>query len=103
MPQTEIEIHFSQMKGLSRELQDIAKNLRQTVDISGLETISRTKAAWISVHADDFVRKEGKLFEKIGETAANLNAISTEIFEKAEKIYKSEQQNTLAARIRSYL
>ena len=103
MPQTEMEIHFNQMKELSEELQRAAENLKQAVDTGGMETVSETKAAWISDNADIFAGKEVRLFERIWETAMNLSEISTEIYEKARQIYELEQRNTLIARIRNYL
>lgn len=102
MSQSEIEIHFDQMKSLSEELLKVADELKQMVDTEGMETVSKTKAAWISANADIFVGKEVKLFRGVEETAVNLKEISREIYDKAEKIYELEQWNTLTARARSY-
>lgn len=102
MPQTEIEVHFEQMKELSEELLKIAEELNQTVDTAGMEIVSKTKAAWISENADTFVGKEVKLFERIGKTAMNFNDLSGEIYDKAKQIYELEQWNTLTAKARSY-
>lgn len=102
MPQTEIEVHFSQMKVLSQELQDVAERLKRTADILGMESISEIRKAWESVYTDRFIKKEIKLLEKIGETAVDLGDISVEICDKAKRLYESEQKNALAAKIRSY-
>lgn len=102
MPQTEIEIHFEQMKGLSEGLSQTAEGLRQTVDTVGMETLSEIKTAWISANADIFAGKEVKLLEKIREISLNLSSLSEEIYEKAEQIYEMEQRNALLARLRRY-
>ncbi|MBD5500125.1 MAG: hypothetical protein HDR10_02810 [Lachnospiraceae bacterium] len=102
MLQTEIEVHFDQMKALSEELLKIGEELRQTVDVEGMEIVSKTKSAWISVNADTFVGKEVKVFEKVSKTAMNFQDLSTEIYNKANQIYESEKWNALMARARSY-
>lgn len=103
MPQAEIEIQFEQMKELAEKLSGTAGELRQVVDNKGMETLSKTKAAWISENADIFIGKEVKLFESISETAMNLKSLSEEICEKAKLIYEMEQRNTLMAKIRIYI
>ncbi|MGN1179754.1 MAG: hypothetical protein ACI4SD_00970 [Suilimivivens sp.] len=102
MPQTEIEIHFEQMKGLSQALSQTAEGLRQTIDTMGMETLSGTKAAWISANADIFAGKEVRIFERITEISMNLSGLSEEVYEKAKQIYELEQRNALMAKARRY-
>ncbi|MGN0377375.1 MAG: hypothetical protein ACI4ED_07045 [Suilimivivens sp.] len=102
MSQAEIEIHFEQMKGLSEGLSQTAEGLRQTIDTMGMETLSGTKAAWISANADIFAGKEVRLFERLTDISLNLSSLSKEIYEKAEQIYELEQRNALMARARRY-
>lgn len=100
---TEIEIQFDRMKEMGESLKQTAENLRQLADTMGMETIAKTKAAWISENADTFAGKEIRLMEKVSKTAYELNKIAEEILEKADRLYELEGWNTLTARIRSYL
>lgn len=100
---TEIEIQFDRMKEMGESLKQTAENLRQLADTMGMETIAKTKAAWISENADTFAGKEIRLMEKVSGTAYELNKIAEEILEKADRLYELEGWNTLTARIRSYL
>lgn len=100
---TEIEIQFDRMKEMGESLKQTAENLRQLADTMGMETIAKTKAAWISENADTFAGKEIRLMEKVSGTAYELNKIAEEILENADRLYELEGWNTLTARIRSYL
>lgn len=103
MPSTEIEIQFENMKRLGDILKQSAEQLRQLTDTMGMETIAKTKAAWISENADTFAGKEVKVMEKISKTAYELDEIAEEILHKANRLYEAESWNTLTARLRSYL
>lgn len=100
---TEIEIQFEQLKEMGEFLRQTAGGLQQLADTVGTETISKTKAAWISENADIFAGKEIRLMEKISGAAYELNKIAEEILKKADRLYELEGWNTLTARIRSYL
>ena len=103
MSSARIEIQFEKMKETGDTLKQAAENLRQLADTMGMETIAKTKAAWISENADTFAGKEIRLMEKVSGTAYELNKIAEEILEKADRLYELEGWNTLTARIRSYL
>lgn len=103
MSSTEIEIQFEKMKRMGESLRQTAEGLQQLADTMGMETIAKTKAAWISENADIFAGKEVGVMEKISGTAYELNKMAQEILEKADRLYELEGWNTLTARIRSYL
>ena len=100
---TEIEVQFEKMKETGECLKQTAESLQQLADTMGMETIAKTKAAWISENADIFAGKEIKLMEQVSKSAYELNKTAEEILERAERLYELEGCNTLTARFRSYL
>lgn len=102
MSQTEIDIHFEQMKLLSEELSQTAENLIKAVNTTGMEALSGTKASWISPNADIFAGKEIRLMERMEAASDNLKSLAGEVLKKAEQIYALEQRNALTARARRY-
>ena len=102
MSLTEIEIHFERMKELSGSLTQTAAGLYGIVDTAGISAAAQIKAAWTGSNADAFARKEVRILEQIRESARRLEALSVQIEEKAEQIYRLETWNALTDRARSY-
>ena len=95
MAEAFMEINFKEVQRLTEEMKSTAEKIRRETDLTGMEILSATKAAWISSNADIFAGKEVKVLERIGEISADLCRLSNDIFEKAELIYEMEQRNIL--------
>ena len=85
------------------EMKSTAEKIRRETDLTGMEILSATKAAWISSNADIFAGKEVKVLERIGEISDDLCRLSNDIFEKAELIYEMEQRNILLTGARGHV
>ena len=95
MAEAFMEINFKEVQRLTEEMKSTAEKIRRETDLTGMEILSATKAAWISSNADIFAGKEVKVLERIGEISDDLCRLSNDIFEKAELIYEMEQRNIL--------
>ena len=95
MAEAFMEINFKEVQRLTEEMKSTAEKIRRETDLTGMEILSATKAAWISSNADIFAGKEVKVLERIGEISADFCRLSNDIFEKAELIYEMEQRNIL--------
>lgn len=95
MAEAFMEINFKEVQRLTEEMKSTAEKIRRETDLTGMEILSATKAAWISSNADIFAGKEVKVLERIGEISSDLDRLSNDIFERAELIYEMEQKNIL--------
>lgn len=98
----EIEIQFERVKELTEELGQTAEKIQKMASEQGRESVFALKAVWVSENADMFIKKEEKLLQEIQESAQSLTVISTDIQEKAGRLYEAEKWNCLMARARSY-
>ena len=80
MAEAFMEINFKEVQRLTEEMKSTAEKIRRETDLTGMEILSATKAAWISSNADIFAGKEVKVLERIGEISSDLDRLSNDIF-----------------------
>lgn len=102
MLQSQIEMHFTEIMGLSRRLKELSKRLKMFSEADLTQAVCDIRAGWNSECADILAGKEGKIMEDISKEAQKLNAAAEEMEDQAKKMYRSEVANSRIAAFRSY-
>ncbi len=102
MPQPEIEMHFTEIMGLSRQLKELAKKITRYSEDELMQRIFEIKTGWNSACADILAKKEGEIVKDICKEAQRLNEMAVEMEEQAKKMYRCEKANSQIAVFRNY-
>lgn len=93
----QIEMHFTEIKHLSKQLKELAKKIKNFSEVELMQGVCEMKAGWNSECADVLAGKEGKIIESINLEAQKLNMAAEEMEEQAKKMYQAEIINSRIA------
>lgn len=99
---TRIEMHFTELMGVSGELKELAEEMHKGVETELTESIGLLRAGWNSICADILAGKEVEIAGEIARQAEEMAALAQEIESVARKMYQSEIANQVRARTRIY-
>ncbi|NBJ93586.1 hypothetical protein [Parablautia muri] len=102
MLQSQIEMHFTEILHLSKQLRALSKIVKNFSEVELMQEICEIKVGWNSECADVLAQKEGKILEGISIEAEKMNKVAEEMEEWAKKMYQSEMTNSQIAVFRSY-
>lgn len=98
-----IEMHFKEVTQLSRQLANLAKNLKAVGEEDIMRLVSEEKRCWNSECADVLTGKEVKLGRLLISEAERILKTAEEMEERAKKMYQAEMLSNQLAAVRVYL
>ena len=98
-----IEIQFEEVMLLSKQLTEIAAELKSGICEKLSENLYREKSVWKGEASDVMTRKEVKLNEELYREAFLLQDLANKLENKAKEMYCAECVNRMFAQTRIYL
>lgn len=97
-----MELSFDEIPEVAGQLTQIAEALRHIAEDYEVYGMKCVKEAWEGRGAEIYIKKERRLMEELGGSAARIKKISDILEENAKRIYGAEMQNVMTAKYRNY-
>ena len=97
-----IEMNFTESMHLTKQIHQLAKELKITAEDEMMQNICENKTCWNSECADTLMGKEVKICVQLSAEADKLNAIAEEMENQIRRMYQSELFNNQLAVTRIY-